>query len=138
MFDGLFDDACEFTRSPLARKRKCGMSAKNGAAAEQLAAVWLQRQGLKLLTANYRCRFGEIDLVMLDGKQTVFVEVRLRGNDAFGGAAASITRAKQQKLTRAAEHYLMLHGLTSCRFDAVLLDELSADKIVWLKNAFDA
>ncbi|MDR2220257.1 MAG: YraN family protein [Methylobacillus sp.] len=113
------------------------MTLKNGAAAEQLAATWLQRQGLKLLTANYHCRFGEIDLVMRDGKQTVFVEVRLRSHGAFGGAAASITPAKQQKLIRAAEHYLMQHGLTSCRFDAVLLDELSTDSIVWLKNAFD-
>jgi putative endonuclease len=109
-----------------------------GAAAEQLASAYLQRQGLQFLAANYRCRFGEIDLVMRDGKQTVFVEVRLRSRSTFGGAAASITYAKQRKLTRTAEHYLMEHGTTSCRFDAVLLDGLALDKITWLKNAFEA
>ena len=111
---------------------------RNGAAAEQLAAIYLQRQGLKLLTSNYRCRFGEIDLVMRDGKETVFVEVRLRRHTAFGGAAASITAAKQQKLARTAEHYLMEHGTGPCRFDAVLLDSLTTNNITWLKNAFEA
>lgn len=109
-----------------------------GAAAEQLAAAYLQRQGLKLLASNYRSRFGEIDLVMRDGPHTVFVEVRLRSHNGFGGAAASITHTKQQKLIRTAEHYLMEHGTTPCRFDAVLLDGLAPDKITWLKNAFEA
>jgi putative endonuclease len=112
--------------------------AGNGAAAEQLAATYLQSQGLKLLASNYRCRFGEIDLIMRDGKETVFVEVRLRSHTAFGGAAASITAAKQQKLTRTAEHYLMEHGAGPCRFDAVLLDSLTTNNITWLKNAFEA
>jgi putative endonuclease len=111
---------------------------RNGAAAEQLASHYLQRQGLKLLISNYRCRFGEIDLIMRDGEETVFVEVRLRSHAAFGGAAASITSAKQQKLARTAEHYLMEHGTGPCRFDAVLLDGLTTNNITWLKNAFDA
>lgn len=59
-----------------------------GQDAERLAAIYLQRQGLKLLETNYRCRFGEIDLIMQDGKEIVFVEVRLRSHAAFGGAAA--------------------------------------------------
>lgn len=109
-----------------------------GAAAEQLAAAYLLHHGLQLLATNYRCRFGEIDLIMRDGKQTVFVEVRLRSRSTFGGAAASITYAKQRKLIRTAEHYLIEHGSTSCRFDAVLLDDLAADRITWLKNAFEA
>jgi putative endonuclease len=109
-----------------------------GNAAEQLAARFLQQNGLQLLTSNYRCRFGEIDLVMRDGKEVVFVEVRLRSNARFGGAGASITTGKQQKLTRAAEHYLMQHGSTPCRFDAVLLDALAPDNLTWLKNAFEA
>ncbi|MEZ0237347.1 MAG: YraN family protein, partial [Methylophilaceae bacterium] len=83
-------------------------------------------------------RFGEIDLIMRDGKEIVFVEVRLRSNAFFGGAGASITTAKQQKLTRTAEHYLMQHGATPCRFDAVLLNSLSNDNLTWLKNAFEA
>lgn len=110
----------------------------DGNAAEKLAAIYLQQQGLKLLASNYRCRFGEIDLVMHDGRETVFVEVRLRSHRAFGGAGASITASKQQKLTRTAEHYLMEHGNTACRFDAVLLDALAPEKLTWLKNAFDA
>lgn len=110
----------------------------SGKAAENMAAHYLQRQGLKLLESNYRCRFGEIDLVMRDGKETVFVEVRLRGNAAFGGAAASITRSKQEKLTRTAQYYQMLHGQTACRFDAVLLDGLDEQRLEWIRNAFDA
>ena len=58
-----------------------------GRTAEQLAAAFLERQGLTLLARNYRCRFGEIDLVMRDGDSVVFVEVRLRRSSAFGGAA---------------------------------------------------
>ncbi len=108
----------------------------SGAAAEDRAAEYLQRQGLKLLGRNWRCRQGEIDLVMRDGGTLVFVEVRRRSNAAFGGAGASITQAKQGKLIRAAEHYLLQqphHG--PCRFDAVLID---GDALQWLKHAFEA
>ena len=110
----------------------------DGSAAEQLAATYLQQKGLKLLESNYRCRFGEIDLIMRDGKEIVFVEVRLRSNAFYGGAGASITNSKQQKLTRTAEHYLMQHGSTPCRFDAVLMDSLSLNNLIWHKNAFEA
>jgi putative endonuclease len=109
----------------------------DGQAAEMLAAAYLQQKGLKLLESNYRCRFGEIDLIMRDGKEIVFVEVRLRSNPFFGGAAASITSSKQQKLARTAEHYLLQHGSAPCRFDAVLLDSLTASNLTWLKNAFE-
>lgn len=108
-----------------------------GQAAEQLAATFLQQQGLKLLASNYRSRFGEIDLVMQDGKEIVFVEVRLRSNDAFGGAGASITPAKQQKLARTAEDYLMRHGAKACRFDAILLTALDTRQLQWIRNAFE-
>lgn len=108
-----------------------------GGEAELTAATFLQQQGLKLITSNYHCRFGEIDLIMRDGKTLVFVEVRLRSNASFGGAGMSITPAKQQKLARTAEHYLQQHGSTSCRFDAVLMDKASVQHIEWIKNAFD-
>jgi len=108
-----------------------------GAEAEQLAATFLQRQGLKLVEANYRCRFGEIDLVCNDQKTLVFVEVRLRGSDAFGGAAASITASKQHKLVLAARHYLQqLRSSPACRFDVVLLRGLRDNDIEWIRNAF--
>jgi len=110
----------------------------SGKAAEILAAKYLQQQGLTLLESNYRCRFGEIDLNMRDASKIVFVEVRLRGNATFGGAAASITLGKQKKLTRTAEHYLMLHGQVACRFDAVLMDSLDVRHAQWVRNAFES
>lgn len=115
----------------------------SGKAAEQVAAQFLQQHGLNLLETNYRCRFGEIDLIMRDGQVIVFVEVRLRGNASFGGAAASITHSKQKKLTRTAEHYLMHHGSAACRFDAVLFDAALSDGLApqhveWVRDAFEA
>ena len=106
-----------------------------GRHAENLAALFLQQQGLKLVARNYRCRFGEIDLIAREGNTLVFVEVRMRASNQFGGAAASITAAKRRKLLRTARHYLA--GATRpppCRFDALLLS--GADNSVeWLKNA---
>lgn len=109
-----------------------------GSEAEQVAATYLQQKGLILLENNYRCRFGEVDLIMRDGKTLVFVEVRLRSNSSFGGAGMSITGSKQQKLTRTAEHYLQQHGSSSCRFDAILMTKPDIESIEWIKNAFDA
>jgi putative endonuclease len=108
-----------------------------GADAEQIAATYLQQQGLTLISSNYHCRFGEIDLIMRDGKTLVFVEVRMRSNASFGGAGMSITLSKQQKLTRTAEHYLQQHGSAACRFDVVLMTKPSIENIEWLRNAFD-
>lgn len=109
----------------------------SGAKAEQLAAQFLQQRGLKFLQQNYRCRFGEIDLVMQDGDTLVFAEVRLRSRGDFGGAAASINSAKQKKLVRAAQHYLAgLASTPACRFDAVLLHAQDGGSIEWVKDAF--
>jgi putative endonuclease len=112
----------------------------SGAAAEELAARYLGAHGLKLIERNYRCRFGEIDLIMRDARTLVFVEVRMRASDAFGGAAASITPAKQAKLIQAARHYLAQSGTSeACRFDAVLLrDARDVHGIEWIKDAFSA
>ena len=109
---------------------------QRGRHAENLAAAFLQQQGLKLVACNYRCRFGEIDLIARDGKTLVFVEVRMRTSARFGGAAASITAAKRGKLLRAARHYLAgTARAPACRFDALLVS--GADNSVeWLKNAF--
>ena len=106
-----------------------------GARAEEQAARFLAGRGLIILARNYRCRGGEIDLVCRDGATLVFVEVRLRTNRDFGGAAASITPAKQRRITLAANHYLAGKPLPACRFDAVLLDGADID---WIRNAFDA
>ncbi len=110
-----------------------------GSDAEQVAASYLLNQNLVLVTQNYRCRFGEIDLIMRDNTTLVFVEVRMRTNEAFGGAAASITPAKQAKLLRAARHYLSgLNTEPACRFDAVLLSGCNGQNIEWIQNAFEA
>lgn len=107
-----------------------------GVQAEQRAAQYLQRQGLKPVAQNYRSRFGEIDLIMQDGAALVFVEVRLRRNANYGGAAASIDAHKQQRIVRTAQQYLAgLAHTPVCRFDAVLMDDRGMQ---WLKNAFEA
>ena len=111
----------------------------NGAQAEQWAAQHLQQQGMKLIAQNYRGRFGEIDLIMQDGAVLVFIEVRLRRNEDFGGAAASIDARKQQRIIRTAHQYLSsLAHTPPCRFDVVLMDDAHGHNVQWLKNAFDA
>ncbi len=111
------------------------MSAR-GAEAENLAAAYLQQAGLTLVARNYRCRFGEIDVVAREGKTLVFVEVRMRSSNRFGGAAASITAAKRAKLLRTARHYLAgIARAPACRFDALLINGTD-NSIEWLKNAF--
>lgn len=115
-------------------------STKNkGSDAEQRTAIFLQQQNLVLLVRNYRCRFGEIDLIMRDGDTVVFVEVRMRTNLYYGGAAASITPTKQHKLVCTAQHYLAKYEVDSpCRFDAILISSNKNSEIEWIKNAFDA
>jgi putative endonuclease len=104
-----------------------------GAAAETLAADFLARRGVEIIARNYRCRGGEIDLIVRDRDMLVFVEVRLRSSVAYGGAAASITATKRRRLARAAGHYLARLGREPpCRFDAILLDSLDPDRIEWV------
>jgi putative endonuclease len=107
-----------------------------GQSAESRAEAFLKARGLKLVARNWRCRFGEIDLVMQDGATLVFIEVRLRSRSDFGGAAASVTPAKQKKLLAAARQYLTtLKTLPPCRFDVVALSGDAAPE--WIRNAFD-
>ncbi len=109
-----------------------------GREAEDAAAVYLETQGLKVIERNYHSRFGEIDLIMRDGHTLVFVEVRARRSSAYGGAAASITAAKRDRLIAAARQYLAGQArLPACRFDVVLL-EGDPPRVEWLRNAFDA
>lgn len=106
-----------------------------GPEAERAAADHLAQRGLALIARNYRCRFGEIDLIMRDGETLVFVEVRMRSSSAFGGAAESITLSKRAKLLSAARHYLGHTGVfEDCRFDAVLLNDDT--DIEWIRDAF--
>ncbi|MEW6679357.1 MAG: YraN family protein [Pseudomonadota bacterium] len=109
---------------------------EKGQAAERAAEAFLLGRGLRLEARNWRCKGGEIDLVMREGATLVFVEVRAREGMAFGGAAASITAAKQARVVLAARHYLLARGGdVPCRFDAVLVQ---GGRLEWLKGAFGA
>ena len=108
-----------------------------GSLAEDAALDYLQRRGLRLVARNYRCKFGEIDLILREGAMLAFVEVRKRRNDQFGGGAASIDTHKRKRLLRTARHYLSAQAtLPACRFDAVLLTGDRQPVIEWVVNAF--
>jgi putative endonuclease len=109
-----------------------------GARAEELCAELLRKAGLRVLARNWRCRHGEIDLVAEEGGTLVFAEVRFRSGERFGGAAESVTAAKQARLVAAARLYLMRRPQADCRFDVLLLDSLEASRIRWIRNAFSA
>lgn len=113
-----------------------------GDRAESDALEFLQQKGLRLLERNYTCFCGEIDLIMQDSKQIVFVEVRFRTRSAHGSAADSITPQKIEKLVRTATIYLQhkkcLHKAYS-RFDVVAIDfTKTKQNITWYKNAFSS
>ena len=114
--------------------------AASGGRAETLAAEFLVAQGLSIVERNFRCRRGEIDIIARDGDTLVFAEVRLRTRSDYGGAAASITARKRARMTAAALFYLGRRARTAppCRFDALLLDGLHADRIEWLKDVISA
>lgn len=104
---------------------------------ESLACSYLESQGLVKKEQNFRCKIGEIDLIMLDQSTLVFVEVRLRKHELFASASESINYKKQQKMVKTAQFYLQQNQLfdkVNCRFDAVTFDKsLTPD---WLKNIF--
>ena len=109
--------------------------AVTGANAEALAARFLAARGLTIVARNFRTRHGEIDLVARHGGVLVFVEVRRRGSSRFGGAAASISAAKQARWTLAARAYLArFPNPPPCRFDAVLLDGPDPPTIDWRRD----
>ena len=109
-----------------------------GRAGEATALAYLQKAGLQLMLRNFRCKAGEIDLVMLDGSTLALVEVRYRASDEFGGAAASVTWRKQRRLARAAEYLLLTHvelRRYPARFDVVAISAPER-RIDWIKSAF--
>jgi putative endonuclease len=106
-----------------------------GKKAEDVACSFLQRNGLTLLERNYHCRYGEIDLIMLDSNTLVFVEVRYRSSTKFGSAAESVDSNKQRKLVFTANHYLQKHPTNQpTRFDVVALSPQQQPE--WITNAF--
>ena len=104
-----------------------------GDAGEDVAALHLIAQGLKVVARNFRVKGGEIDIVCRDGATVIFVEVRQRASKVFGGAAYSITPTKQKRLILAARHWLARHGECDCRFDCVLIE---GEHLEWIRDAF--
>ena len=103
---------------------------------EQRALAFLQSKGMTLVEANFTCKSGEIDLILRDHGELVFVEVRQRASSLHGGAAASITPAKQRRVIRAAQTYLLRFAPTPpCRIDVVAID---GQQLEWLPNAIQA
>jgi putative endonuclease len=108
---------------------------------EQLALDYLLARGLRLLARNYRCKGGELDLVMLDGATLALIEVRLRRDASFGGAAASVTPTKQKRLVHAAKYLLLTRkdlARYRARFDVVAItaDGSTEKRIEWIRDAF--
>jgi putative endonuclease len=108
---------------------------------EELACAELERRGYAVIARRYRTRVGEIDIVARDGETTVFVEVKTRAGDEFGGAAAAVTAWKQRRLTYMATDYIARHGLHNrpCRFDVVTVELVNGlTRVELYLNAFDS
>jgi putative endonuclease len=114
---------------------------KIGMDAERNAETFLKKSGLKLIIRNFRSRFGEIDLVMLDKYTLVFVEVRCRSSQNYGGAAVSVTRQKQLRIIKTAQWFLAQNNKYhkhDCRFDIIAFeDDAAQQKPLWYKGAFE-
>ncbi|QYJ78615.1 YraN family protein [Shewanella acanthi] len=105
-----------------------------GQQAETLAQHYLEQQGLSFVERNVRYPFGEIDLVMRQARQWIFVEVKYRSSNQFGGALQALSKAQIGRVRMAASHYLQQHKLdVPCRFDVVAID---GTQIQWLVDAF--
>lgn len=117
-----------------------GLTTAVGKQWEDYVLEHLQRQGLRLLQRNYRCRHGEIDLVMEEGPVLVFVEVRFRRSVRFGGAMESVDRRKQSKLLATAATYLQERRVDrAVRFDVAALSAgRDEPRLVWVRDAFRA
>jgi len=112
-----------------------------GTVFEQLAKEYLQHNKLKHVCENFNCKLGEIDLIMSQGNTLIFVEVKQRANNNFGGALAAVTTKKQQRIIKSAMFYCHKHKINfeqqSCRFDVVAITGTCPPyEIQWVKNAF--
>ena len=114
---------------------------QQGRIAEQQALKYLCEQGLTLVTRNFHCKLGEIDLIMQDTDVLVFIEVKYRKSSSYGTPVEAVSLSKQKKIVKTAQVYLQKQGLkeynSKCRFDVVAIAGSSTNTdITWLKNAF--
>ena len=110
-----------------------------GRRADQLAYGHLIKQGLSLVARNFRCRGGEIDLIMLDGDCLTFIEVRYRASTAFTTASHTVDRHKQRKIIHTAAHFITKnrrYATFVMRFDVVAIEGSEATTIEWIADAF--
>lgn len=110
---------------------------QTGTVYEELAADYLKEQGCHILQKNYRCKQGEIDLVVRDGVYLVFVEVKYRKGIHAGHPAEAVDWRKQQRISKAAGYYCYAHRIPDtqpCRFDVICI---LRDRIEHIKNAFE-
>ncbi|HEY6824917.1 MAG TPA: YraN family protein [Steroidobacteraceae bacterium] len=116
---------------------------QSGRRAEQLAAEFLRARGCEVLQCNYRRRLGELDIVAHAQGTLIVVEVRTRASGAFGGAAASVDRRKQRRITRAAQQLLQQRSdlaTLPVRFDVIVVSDPygPTPAIEWIEHAFEA
>jgi len=113
-----------------------------GRKGEEVAVDFLKKQGYRIIKRNYRCRAGEIDIVVKEGSSLVFVEVKSRRSTHFGLPEEAVSYEKRRHLTRVALGYLTHHRIkeTKCRFDvvSVLMNDHGVKEIRLIKNAFEA
>lgn len=109
---------------------------------ERASCLWLSRQGCRILTTNYRCRAGEIDVIAASDEMLLFVEVRVRTNPHFASAAASVDQRKQRRVRHTASHYLQRYHSREpppCRFDVIVWEPATDSGKLrprWIRNAF--
>jgi len=136
----LFEKLSSFKKNKPTATNKKTKKRNQGDQVEELACRYLEKQGLRLLEKNYNTRVGEIDLIMQDKRNSdtlIFIEVRYRKNQDFGGAAASVTPKKQQRIIKAALTYQQQHApQSSMRFDVIAVEGDNME-IDWVKSAFD-
>lgn len=114
---------------------------RKGLRYEDRARVYLERQGLQCIAHNFRCRLGEIDLIMCDQQTVCFVEVKYRSSSDFGGAAYSISARQRRRLVKTAEYFLLgkrQFADRPLRFDALLIQRQAdgSETFDWITNAF--
>jgi putative endonuclease len=107
---------------------------------EKLAVAHLRKLRYKILERNYRCKFGEIDIIALDKKALVFIEVKTRSSREFGSPQTGVTPKKKRQLTRVALAYLQKHQLfeREARFDVVAVEmDYGQERVDVIRNAFE-
>ncbi len=126
----------KYYEKEIGEKTRREKNREKGKRAETIACRFLEKNGCQIKDRNFRCRQGEIDIIMWDDRVLVFVEVKYRLNDRYGYPAEAVTIAKQRKIYYVADYYRYRYHIgekIECRFDVI---EMLGNKIRWIKDAF--